>query len=92
MKFKYFDWYSVRITFYLMLVFWILLSYTPHNNFFVLVWVLITILNFVCCITSLIRYKEKTFIILSLILSSFLIVSFFIGFIIGIIKIYLELK
>ncbi|MBS3079057.1 hypothetical protein J4218_02975 [Candidatus Pacearchaeota archaeon] len=89
-----FIWDSVRISFYLMIGFWIIftmldtmiLKKNPGLLIILLsfLWVIITIFNFVTSIIHLTKYRQRTFAIVSLVFSSIFLLLFLIGIGIGI--------
>lgn len=84
--------YYVSISCVVMILIWILSyafdSYIVDDTAIFLiaaVWIAVTIFNFVNCIRQLVINKtQKGFTITSLVLSSFLLLMFFIGIVIGI--------
>lgn len=85
-KKKSFVWYSLRISFWIMIGFWILsIIFEELSLIYALsiIWIGIVIFNFVVSIIHLVKYKNKAFAILSLVLSSVMILLFIIGFMYG---------
>ena len=78
-------WKATRILFYTTMGFWLLSYFIVLENsiLFALSWIVLGISTFVCSIIHLIKYKEKSFAITALVITSILNILFFIGFIIG---------
>jgi hypothetical protein len=87
-KQKQFVWNGLRISFWIMIALWGLFTITnyPTENLDILswVWVISAIATFVLSIIHLVKYKQKTFAITSLVISSIWVFIFIIGMIIGI--------
>jgi len=80
-------WNYVRYSFGAIIACWvasIIYEELVYNTFFDFFWFAAVIFNFVNCIRHLGKYKQKTFAITSLVISSFLLLLMFIGFIVGV--------
>jgi predicted membrane protein len=86
---KKFIWYGLRIGFLIMIGCWLLLVVVtiPEDTFadwlFLIVWVTSVIFTFVVAIVHLTKHKQKGLAITSLVLSSWLILMFLVGIILG---------
>lgn len=91
-KKKLFVWYSLRIGFLVMIFCWLLniliFVYNPKIGLifflFVFIWLTSAIFVFIISIIHLVKHKKKALAIITLILSSFLILTFLIGLFIGV--------
>ena len=86
--------YSLRISFWIMILLWILnVVFNPKNYLsgfmiiFTLMWIASIFFTFVSSIIHLVKYKKKTFAVISLVMSSYLVLTFLVGFIIGIVRV-----
>ena len=82
-------WKATRIMFYITIGLWPLVYFSIFEGSisFALIWIGSSITTFVCSIIHLIKYKEKTFAITALVISSIFNTLFFIGMIIGFLEI-----
>lgn len=89
---KDFVWIGLRVSFWIMVGIWILsvILDLPYDGILGgligILWVTVSIFTFVVSIIHLVKYKQKAFAIVSLIISSILNLLFLIGFIMGIIE------
>ena len=86
---KYFVWNGLRISFWLMFALWILYAIILKNTDDLIIgslWVASIISTFVFSIIHLVKYRQKTFAITSLCVSSVWLFFFLIGIIVGIIE------
>lgn len=86
---KKFIWYGLRISFLIMVGCWLLsiVVTIPEDTFanwlFLIAWMASIIFTFVFAIIHLTRYKQKGLAITSLVLSSWLILMFLVGIVLG---------
>jgi len=70
---KGFTWYSLKISFWIMIFFWIFTYVIPANEgrglFFGLLFIASVIFTFIVSIIHLTKHKEKVFAIISLVIS-----------------------
>ena len=87
---KQFIWTSLRSSFWFMITMWILFTIFPNSNEAIslsdILWIISIFFTFVVSIIHLTKYKEKTLAIVALILSSFNIFGFLVGFLVGLLK------
>jgi hypothetical protein len=87
---KKFIWYGLRISFLIMIGCWLLsiVVTIPEDTFadwlFLIVWMTSVIFTFVVAIIHLTKHKQKGLAITSLVLSSWLILMFLVGIILGV--------
>jgi len=83
-KKKDFVWYGLRVGFYIMIFFWaysalFLWETADYTSLFILIWIISFLFTFVVSIIHLVKYNNKAFAILSLVLSFYLISTSIIG-------------
>jgi len=85
---KGFVWCSLRISFWIMIATWIIISINdnPLISVIDILWIASMVFTFVVSIIHLTKYKKKAFAIVSLILSSIAMLLFLIGFFGGIME------
>jgi hypothetical protein len=85
-----FVWNGLRISFWVMIALWglFIISNYPTENLDILswIWIISAIGTFVLSIIHLVKYKQKTFAIISLVVSSIWIFIFMIGVIVGVME------
>lgn len=85
-----FVWTMLRVSFWVMIFLWALVSYMPDNTmglaFQDYVYLISIISTFVLSIIHLVKYDKKAFAITSLVISSIGLLLIIIGFFIGIIQ------
>jgi hypothetical protein len=83
---KDFIWYGLRVGFWIMVGFWllngillwfILEDISQGYSIFLFFWVILVIFTWILSILHLVRYKQKVLPIISLVLSSFLLITAF---------------
>lgn len=81
-----FLWYATRISFYTMIFLWGFVTYTKdYVSFISLLYIVSIFFSFVTSIIHLTKFKEKGLAITSLVISSYGVLAFTIGFIISLI-------
>ncbi|MBA7598171.1 hypothetical protein ES703_05182 [subsurface metagenome] len=81
---KTFIWYSLRTAFWIMIALWILFFFILDEAYiFTIFFGAISIFTFAISIIHLTKYKKKTFAIVSLVFSSFLLLLFFVWLIVN---------
>lgn len=84
-----FLWYFLRISFWVMIFFWVLLTFLPEEyNILIFSYLFLAAIlaTFVSSIVHLVKYKQKAFAIVALVISSIGLFFFLIGFVLGVIE------
>jgi hypothetical protein len=89
-KKKGFVWYGLRIGFWIIIALWVWSTITymgteeEFSLILVSIWVIFSLFTFILSIIHLTKYKRKSFAIVALVLSSYLLLTFIIGLTLGI--------